>query len=52
VLRLDRALRSWLDPALRLDDERAEEVRCRSERRVRIDRDDREREERSSKNVE
>lgn len=48
MLRLDFALRSRFDPPLWVDDE----VRCRSERRVRVEREDREREERSLKNVE
>jgi hypothetical protein len=52
VLRLDFAFRSRFDPALWVDDERDDEVRCRSERRVRVEREDREREERSLENVE
>ena len=47
MLRLDFAFRLRLDPALWVDDERDDEVRCWPERRVRV-----EREERSLENVE
>lgn len=52
VLRLDRAFRSRFDSVLWVEDERDDEVRCRSERRVRVEREEREREERSLENVE
>lgn len=52
MLRLDFAFRSRFDPALWLDDARDDEVRCRSERRVRVERENREREKRSLKNFE